>query len=46
MAQKGKIGVTISVEFWKFLNTSREAGETFEDVIKRLIEENPKKTKK
>ena len=42
MAQKGSIGITITQEFWKILNSQKEPGETFEDVIKRLIKEKKK----
>jgi predicted CopG family antitoxin len=29
--------IQISNELWKFLNDKKEVGETFEEVIKRLI---------
>lgn len=48
MAKEGFIGITITNELWKYFNSKKEAGETFEDVIKRVsnISNNQLKFKK
>jgi len=34
-----KVTILISEEFWEYLNKQKKRGETFEDILKRLIQD-------
>jgi len=43
MAQDGFISITISTDLWKILNAQKEAGESWENLLRRKLKLNPLK---